>query len=209
MNPSRKIIVFDIESGSLPEEEILRFMPNFEAPSNWKDPDKIKAVIDSKKVEWMMDAALSPVTGRVEAIGYEIDGQHQIFLNEGQTDEISLIMGFFKTVRDWQNRELVGFNIKHFDLPFLVRRAWKLGVTVPQEMRNGRYWDSRFVDLMEEWQMGERQDLISLDRLARFMGLEGKTSNGAMFQKLERQQKIDYLTKDLVLTRQVAQRMMV
>src|SRR5688572_8585619 len=63
------MITFDIETAPLPDEQIAPFVPEFSAPSNYKDPEKIKAYIEGEKVKWLEQAALSPLTGRVVAIG--------------------------------------------------------------------------------------------------------------------------------------------
>ena len=47
----RNCIVFDIETGSLPIEEIE--FPEFEAPSNYKNAETIAAYIDKKKAEFI------------------------------------------------------------------------------------------------------------------------------------------------------------
>ena len=36
-------IVFNIETAGLPKDEILHLMPEFSAPSNYKDAEKIQA----------------------------------------------------------------------------------------------------------------------------------------------------------------------
>ena len=40
---SKMKYIFDIETGPLPEAEIMQFAPEFAAPSNYTDPVKIAA----------------------------------------------------------------------------------------------------------------------------------------------------------------------
>jgi hypothetical protein len=47
-----------------------------------------------------------------------------------------------RTDRHWLHQQLVGFNINAFDLPFLFRRSWALGIAVPFGLRKGRYWSN-------------------------------------------------------------------
>jgi hypothetical protein len=62
--------IFDIETGPRSRAELAECVPTFEAPSNWKDPEKIRAHVAEKEAEWFQSAALSALTGRVLAIGY-------------------------------------------------------------------------------------------------------------------------------------------
>ena len=64
-----KTIVLDIETAPLPESELAPLMPEFSAPSTWKDPEKIKAAIETKRAEWLESCALDALTCRVLAIG--------------------------------------------------------------------------------------------------------------------------------------------
>jgi len=61
-------------------------------------------------------------------------------------------------------------------------------------------------DLLALWQCGDRAESISLDRLARVLGLPGKTGSGADFARLfgeNRPAALAYLENDLKLTREV------
>ena len=62
-------IVFDIETGGLPEEQIE--IPEFEAPSNYKTSEAIAKYTEKKKQDYIEKAAISCFTGEVLAIGYQ------------------------------------------------------------------------------------------------------------------------------------------
>ena len=70
MNFEKPPIYFDIETGPLPRDEVEKFIPKFEAPSNYKDADKIAEVVSKKEEAWFKKAALSCTTGKVLAIGF-------------------------------------------------------------------------------------------------------------------------------------------
>lgn len=191
------IIVFDIETGALPLASIEHLMPEFEAPSNYKDPDKIAAYKDERREAWIEKAALSPVTGRVLAIGVYIDDEHRSMIS--LDDEAEVIRWFWNLIGS--STMLVGFCSHRFDLPFLVRRSWALGVDVPAGFV-GRYFRNS-IDLIERWQMGARDETISLDRLAKFLGVGQKTGDGAYFHQLLKMDPVaaeDYLRNDIELT---------
>ena len=70
---------------------------------------------------------------------------------------------------------LIGFNIARFDVPFLLRRSWSLRVPVPAGVFNGRSLNHHVVlDLYEEWQAGDRGEMISLKRLPEYPHLRRK-----------------------------------
>lgn len=159
-------------------------------------------------------AALDATTGRVLAIGYRTP-EGKVAIDHADGDENKLIANFWtkqQKVRG-QQRKLVGANVLAFDLPFLIRRSWILGVDVPASgVRNGRYFDSCFVDLRELWLLGQRwgECPSSLDVMAKALGCGAKNGQGGDFAKLwfgtadERQQAVAYLLNDLEMTAAVA-----
>lgn len=216
-------IVFDIETGPLPDDQLEKVKPEFKAPGNLKDPAKIEAAIREKEQEWRDNAALSAVTGHVLAIGYtnERGGIATIVVGDNieqadgsfkTVDECLLLQGFWGSFQARQQTSVrfVGFNIFGFDLPFMIRRSWMLGIPVPYNVRKGRYWSERFVDLRESWQLGDRMASGSLDVIARAFGVGEKNGSGADFAKtlkVDRHAAAAYLENDVNLTRLVDQRM--
>lgn len=242
------MLVFDIETGPLPDEELRKRVDPFEAPQhpgqfdessvklgNLKDAEKIRQKIDEAKQKhaesvakyeadvtaarsaWWGNAVsrapLSPLTGRIVAIGYLNTGSGAVALDI-QDDEQAMIQRWFtqyKKCRDL-NRKMAGHNINSFDVPFIVRRAWLLGCDVPQTILDrGRYLDSTFVDTMQLWGVGNREP-VKLDVVAQAFGVGGKPDgvNGAMFAgllKTDRPTAEKYLENDLQMTAAVAQRM--
>jgi hypothetical protein len=202
--------VFDIETGPRPDEELASMMPEFEAPKNYKDADKIKSYIEAERRDWLEKAALSPVTGRVLAIGVRTKDGNEIFSD----DEKVALLAFWSRLTDLARArvQMVGFDIFRFDLPFLMRRSWVNGVKVPDGLIDARGYFNRvnFVDLIEVWRCGDRATSISLDNLSKFLGVGAKTGDGAHFAKLwatERKLAIAYLENDLALTEGVARRL--
>lgn len=206
------MIVFDIETAALPAEEIRGLMPDFSAPANWKDKDKIEGEIARQQVLWFEQAALSPITGNILVIGL-VQGDETLFIDgEPPRNEGDMIAEFFDYWRSVNKPRFVGFCVKNFDLPFLLRRAWKHGVEVPADLRQGRYFSDRIIDLQETWCCGlnPKEERISLDRLAKYLGLGAKTGSGADFAKLwslDRPAAYRYLKNDLELTKAIAKKL--
>src|SRR6516165_6944112 len=62
-------IVFDIETVPQDEARLLALAPEFTAPANLKDPEKIAAAIAKKRADYLADAALNWKTAEVVLIG--------------------------------------------------------------------------------------------------------------------------------------------
>jgi len=199
-------IIFDIETGPLPETELAAAMPPFDPAEvktgNLKDADKVAAKIAEARSNHSRDfsekAALDPLTGRVVAIGvmtfdarggsgpaFNTGGKFRII---GHDDEAQTLREFWDATRGEMGRTspLIGFNICNFDLPFLFRRSWKHGVPIPFGLRRGRYWSDQVVDLRDCWQLGDRQARGSLDSIARHLVVGAKNGDGKAFAELWR-----------------------
>lgn len=206
-------LIFDIETGAQPESNLRLLAPEFSAPANYKDPEKIAAAIKEKYDEWVDKAALDASTGRVVAIGVWTESKGiEIAGVDDTATESDVIASFWDLCRELvpKGGQLIGFNILSFDLPFLIRRSLILGVPVPKWLRKqNRYWHDNLVDLMLEWTLGLYGERISLDRLAKCLGMDGKNGDGAVFAGLwesNREEAIAYLENDVLLTAKVAER---
>lgn len=210
-------IIYDIETGPLPESELAALVPPFDPAEvktgNLKDPEKIAAKIAEAEAahrrEFFERAALDPLTGRVLAVGllYPDSGE---FVVIGHDDEAATLREFWDATRGEMGRinQMVGFNSHLFDLPFLVRRSWKHRVPVPMGIRRGRYWSEQCVDLRDAWQLGDRQARGSLDAVAKHLGVGAKTGEGKAFAELwasNRDQAVAYLRNDVQLTAKIAE----
>jgi len=252
------MIVFDIETGALPDEQLREAFKPPELPpmpgqfnpaavklGNTKDKDKIAekieaarqahdaavvshgadcvAAVDAAWQEFRSQAPLSALTGRALAIGYRSERATVIAHVDSEAfagSEAALIEQFWGRYRKAKadRRSMVGHNIAGFDLPFLIRRSWLLGVDVPDGIfdSNWRYLDRTFIDTMQRWQAGNYRDkFVGLDALGKALGLGGKTEgvDGGDFHKLyfgtadERAKALEYLIRDVDLTWLVAQRL--
>lgn len=226
-----KLFIFDIETGALPEERILEIAPEFRPESVKvgnlgieKAQGKINAARDHH-VERIVDrAALHGEYGEVLAIGtafcHDDENQEtkqggQIFLQntEAPNPEGAVIEKFWQLAEEAAVRghRLVGHNIFKFDLPFLVRRSYALDIKPPTILlpNRGRYWGHPWFDTLSAWSLGDYQEMISLDRFAKHLGLEGKNGDGKHFSKLLKEnptEATEYLANDLKVTLNVAKR---
>lgn len=216
------MISFDIETKPLPEDELRKIMPPFDPESvavgNLKDAGKIADKIAEKRASherrFFEEATLNANTAKVLVVGYHSAANGKTIIQAA--DEEKMIVDFWGQCDKMRkaSRSIVGVNIHGFDLPFLCRRSWILGIDVPSWVRNGRYWDKSFIDLCEVWRCGQQwqEAPASFDALARYFSTEGKPDGceGAVFYevwKSNRDLAIRYLTSDVEKPAKWAQRM--
>jgi Predicted 3''-5'' exonuclease related to the exonuclease domain of PolB. len=182
-------------------------------------PKVIEEARASHLAEFRSKAALSPLTGRVLAIGFRSD--KGFLIEDGGGDEPELLERFWQTYAKCRAnaggpRQMVGWNILLFDLPFLIRRSWFHEIVVPQAAFDGRAFDPLFIDLMPRFTPGGWREFVKLDTAAKFFKCGAKLDgvNGEDFARLwlsgnaeEKQRAICYLENDLEMTRGVAMRM--
>lgn len=198
-------IIFDIETGPLPQEQFQHILDKVEAPGNLKDPAKIEAAIKEKQAEIIERAPLSAMTGQILAIGF-YDGENYMIASD--VSEEAIIMTFWDHVSE-NNLSVCGHNIKNFDIPFIVRRGYVYGIR--PKMQYLEKFSRLVIDTMELFAGGEWGHKASLNDISRLFGLGEKTGSGDQFHKWwnggERDKAIEYLKKDLELTYKVAERM--
>lgn len=194
MRLKRMPLAFDIET--MPIADIRSVIDPFDPSSvklgNIKD-EKLKAdKLNSERVKYYDNkldrAALSPITGRVLAIGYmfnsKTDSFEMIFAKE-ESDEPKLLKTFWDLVeaeilKPSKHFDLTGWNIFGFDLPFLIKRSWKYKIKVPellfQSWEARPYWSTKIRDGMKDFSLGVWEDkYCSLNVASKFIGLQGKS----------------------------------
>lgn len=222
MNPT--ITILDIEAIGRPEAEIRALIPPFCAEKvalgNLKDPDKIAAKIADARAthgdDEVAKAALYAEYGQTAIVGLLARGevkQHSLI----DSDEPALLRNSWEYLMYVLSSGglIVGFNIKSYDLPFMVKRSWFTGVRVPDRIFNPRKpkypWSDSVIDLAEVWGTGNYgAKFTSLDSVLRLLGLPPKTGTGAEFAALwakDRAAALQYNADDLEREAAVADRL--
>ena len=238
--------VFDAETGPLPWDAIKSLyvlppplplwddsmckMGNLKEPS--KRAEKLaatkadyqttlteeKAVRELHRTKWASEAALSPVTGTVLAIGFRTDSKSVIVGADGET-EPEILEAFWQVFRKhgatgW----FVGYCSNTFDFPFIVWRSYFHSIEVPAAAwdKTGRYPAYCFVDLVDRLpKRGFSDESRKLTDICKWLGIGQKPEgiDGGDFARLwagdteSRQQALAYLENDLLLTWKLAERM--
>jgi len=209
-------LAFDIETG--PAENALSYFFRSEVKlGNLKDPNKIEAKLAEAEDEFLDKAALSPITGKVLAVGLTDGEVHEVLTYVSEKEIITETLERIGS-QLMQQRPVVGWNIIKFDFPFLFKRAMMLGVLWPKhiwDLKKG-YAHSQIIDLMRYWNMGDWKEMTKMDTVNRFLCGFGKPSGvtGADFARLfngtpeEREKAIDYALNDVKILDSLTRKML-
>ncbi len=148
---------------------------------------------------------LNPIDSRIVAIGIRANGQNKIIMDD---DEKKMLQEFWF---EWRRNispmlQVVGFNISHFDIPFVVTRSFVHNVQiVPFVLKS-------IVDLREKvnaYRYGPSRG--TLKEFAAIMGLPLTDIDGSDIAKLYHEGYLDiikqYLANDLEMTDEMYKRM--
>lgn len=188
-----------------------------------KDPDKIRAKIAEAEAEHgneeVREGALHATTGTLAIVGFrQGETVTQYDVRESMTETAIIEASFSHILRALDKGVIVsGFFIKGFDLPFLVGRAWALGIKVPSRVFNAykpRYpWSESIVCLQEIWLAGSGAQFgtrVSLSTVLRELGLPPKSGTGGDFGALwasDQKAALQYNADDLAVEMQLAERL--
>jgi hypothetical protein len=204
-------IVFDIETVPQDEARLLALAPEFTAPANLKDPDKIAAAIAKKRADYLADAALNWKTAEVVLVGMS-DGRDFSPFTGDESVVIDRALSFFAEVLV-DGVPVGGHNVKGFDLPMLVNRARVLGVRVPanilQFWKGRPQWHEKIFDTLEILSFGKSFEGNGVEDVARVFGLPPKLGHGGDFPLLWRTDcdaAIAYNQRDVEIEIEIARR---
>ena len=185
-------------------------------------PEEVTACSD----EEFRRLALDGDFGRVLTIGVIVEQNEQVIHRgllgrERQTmmfhlDEARTLRGFWKLLRGFNvSRDLVvGHNVFDFDLPFLYKRSVIQRVRPTVELPFTRYRSQPIFDTMHQWNKWSPRKFVSLDRLAKVLGLESSKGQGIdgrlvydRFCEGCHEEIADYCMRDVELVRESYYRM--
>jgi hypothetical protein len=177
-----------------------------------------QADIDADRVQWASEAALSPVTGVVLAIGIRKGDTVAIIGDSGET-EAEILESFWAIYKKYHAAgRFIGYCSNFFDFPFIVWRSYFHAIPVPASAwdKTGKYPAYCFVDLIDRLpKRGFSEQSRKLTDVCKFLGLGSKPvgTDGGDFARLwngdeeSRKLAVAYLENDLELTCKLAERM--
>ena len=145
------------------------------APSNYKDPDKIKAYVEEKGAEAWRQTSLDGSYGQVFCIGFAVDGEAPVVETVKTLDaagEKELLERFWRNFGIPKKPPVwVGHNVLGFDLPFLWKRHVVHGVRPAASIPySASPWSTEIEDTMLMW-TGSRTSFVSLDELLSILNI--------------------------------------
>lgn len=158
--------------------------------------------------------ALYPLTGRVVTIGLlseRTNAERIGQLGLSHEGEHRLLEWFWEAVCKYD--QIVTFNGRGFDIPFLLTRSRMLGVSPSRnDLMGNRFSTKPHCDLLEQLSFYGATRKFSLDFTARAFGLAGKSGSGkdvgALFAEGRYQEIVDYNSGDLKATVELWRRVM-
>jgi hypothetical protein len=120
-------IVVDIETSGI--ANAAEFLEPVQADKRLKDPEKIAADLAEKEAARLDKLALDWNVGRIVALAWWTEREGvSVRICQDEAQERAALVEFW---RECRHRTIVGFNIKGFDLKFMVRRSQLLRVPYP------------------------------------------------------------------------------
>jgi len=196
-------LYFDIET--IPAEETQHKILKEIHTKKVKEGKKVSNDFESYLKATSFDGAF----GRIVCIGYAIDdNQAQVIAGE----ERDILAKFWDIAA---NAGLfIGFNNMDFDLRFIYQRSVIKGVRPTKYLSFARYRSDPIFDIMWEWRKWAREPSISLDTLAKALGV--KSSKGGeiegkdvwpAYQAGKIKEICAYCKKDVEVTRAIYKKM--
>jgi predicted PolB exonuclease-like 3'-5' exonuclease len=206
-----KRLFIDIETGKAPDANL--FEPKYKEPRLKKDgtPYADSKTIDEQRAEWESECALSPLTGQVLLICFDNGNDFWAMQEDGfkERDVLSYTVDCLS-----EHDLIIGHYIKDFDLPFIINRCRKHGITPPDLMNkvHGKwYWKEHIIDLRDLWTLGKYNEHISLNNMAKYFGLPVKDeTTGKNFEQVFNEDinnAIEYCKHDVELTKQIYEKL--
>ena len=199
-------LVIDIETA--PNTGMEVYLPEPEAPANYKDPEKITAYIAAKKQTQVESMALDVDLCRVIALGYGDLEDHPCVevANGDDASERSLLVSFWALVED-PRTAIMGYNILGFDLPIIARRSMMLGITPTRLFDTRKYGNHDVIDLMTLlYPTGSARGLKTICKMLGITNpLDG--TDGSQVAHMDLKELAAYCANDVSLTQALATRM--
>lgn len=178
---------------------------DYEAPSNIKDPVKIKAAIEKKKEDDYNKAVFRYFTSicRCWSVHNPATEEASSFYGPDETDLVYRFLSYLEKLD--RPIILIGKNFVDFDFPFLIGRALALGIGLPDCFKDGRI---RLFDI--DWIWSRSKFCSQTGKLADYafaFNLAPKLAHGSdvgeMVKNDEWERLADYCEHDARLVSQI------
>lgn len=201
-----KKLFLDIET--LPAEELQHGVLEEIYKKKTSEGKKVALTFES----FLKNTAFDGTFGRIFCISVAVNDEPAKCLSG---DEKKILEDFWDIAKDVDL--FVGHNIFDFDLRFILQRSVILGVKptkTDRELSFARYRNEPIFDTMYEWSKWNTYNKISLDMLARALGLpspkEGELDGSRVYEYYKKgkfDEICNYCNADVEVTRQIYKKM--
>lgn len=202
------MLFLDIETEVNPKA--IEYMPEPEAPKNYKDPDKIKAYVDEKRKEQISKAALDNDFGMITAVAMRrsVNSKTVGWLVNERRSEADLLRSLWQCIND-AGGVVCGYNIIGFDLPYILKRSFALGLQRVHYLDLRRYQMHPTIDLMQLLAHWDTSKIKSLKFICKRYGIDNPLPDldGSQYAEMEPKVKLTYVKNDVDLTVALYKRM--
>lgn len=156
-------------------------LDDISAPTNYKDPDKIKAYKEDKLNDAWRKQALDILKCEVICIGYAIDDNPVEYVIGN--DEKHVVEQFQSKLDSLNYVEVIAYNGLRFDFPILNLRCLKYGMHTLRSLLPKDKREMGYTDVMIEvaGTLYGKDAFLKMSEVAKFFGIESKTGmDGSM-----------------------------
>ncbi len=206
--PIKKMFL-DIETLPAPEHthEMLREIHEYRKRKKRRNGEKYSVSFE----QFLSGTGLDGTFGRIFCISYAIDDAMIHCLCD--ENEVKMLQEFWQAAKDVDL--FVGFNIMDFDLKYILQRSIIHGVKPQTKVRLSfaRYKSNPIYDIMHEWNQWSQRTSISLDVLARALGIgSSKTKMDgsevySYYKKGKYKEICNYCNADVEVARKIYKKM--
>ncbi len=208
-NGPKRIMFLDIETLPAPEHthETLKEIHAYRKKKREQNGEKYNRSFE----QFLAETGLDGTFGRIFCISYAInDDMIHCICDES---EKKMLESFWEAAQDVDL--FVGFNVMDFDLKYIIQRSIVHGVKPKTKVRLSfaRYRSDPIYDIMHEWNLWGHGRNVSLDSLARALGIQSSKTNMdgsevfAYYKKGKHKEICDYCNADVEVTRKIYKRM--
>ncbi len=202
------IMIVDIETK--PNKVMKPHLDTPTAPSNYKDPIKIESYIKEATKEQYPRCSLDIDFCRIVCLGISLDlhdPEHLIYSCSNEIEEASALEQFWEFAIFSQ---IIGYNLKAFDLPIILRRSFLLGIQPRVFLGNLKY-NPMIIDLMELYYHGGIGSVRyrSLKKVCKMLGIPNELpdADGSKVIDMDEKEIRKYCANDITLTQALAKKM--
>lgn len=175
---------------------------------------------------WEQEASKVALFSKIICISVSIyDGEETISKSFTDSDESVLLFKFLKTVKSLISQGfhyVIGYNIKGFDIPFVLKRSIINGIkysNIPKifQIKDAKPWDMKYIlDMKDWWCMGSFMLAETLDECCTSLGIDSpkdKISGADIYyyyykKKCDISEISEYCEKDSKVCIEIMQRLM-